>query len=549
MMEPVNRESVASASETLLLEIVGHRFLEYVLNEDQAAIRAHLEGSMLGAPQEEVLAELVTVLGQLIPEPDVDPFLRQIQLDALGTFDEGTQTSYMNTLRARCGGSIEAGLSGDPVISRLLPVARDMYPLFLLPVPPGPAGTASAPSMARSLFNHPGRRPFDDAVLLDPELTRLFPDGTEHIERSGQFRSSAGRGGGVQLVMFAEMLMRTSWAWLKLDVESPTLGEFLAAVSISVGRVRDAIMGRPVEVPIRIGLTGVKLPENSPEVLLPWGKLRAVRKLDREMVPTSLVGALSTTTIEGVQVVIDYSGDVVFEMNIPYRIELGPSEMGTEWPQSLRGFDDIRRSIESIQLGLLLAISREQQPMVVTAWQRTLDLLAPGSGISWSDTRRTPNLVPYQLTAEEVQSWSEWIADVDAGRVSSIEVAVRRTIRAAVERADPSDALVDAVIAWENLVGSRQGEPTLRISASLAWLLEETPSSRRTRQTALKKLYELRSDVVHGNRPLGGSEAAQASRDARAVAVEALRRLFRDRPELLRECRDGAERSLRLMLG
>ncbi len=548
-MENVNHGVGASANETLLLEIVGPRFLEYVLNEDEAAIRGHFRGSTLGAPREGVLVELVTVLGKLIPEPDADPFLRQIQLDALGTFDQTAQTSYVNTLRAKCGGSIDAGLSTDPVVNSLLPVARDMYPLFLLPLPPGPAAAGFAPSMARSLFNPPGRRSFDDVVLTDQELARLFPDGTEHIERSGQFRSSAGRGGGVQLVMFAELLMRSSWAWLKLDTEIPTLAQFLEAVTASLVRVRHAIMGRPVEVPVRIGVTGVKLPENSPEVTLPWGQLRAVRELDREMVPASIVGGLSTTTAEGVQVVIDYSGDVVIEMNIPYKIELGSIAIGTEWPQQLRGFEEVQKRIESIQLGLLLAISRDLQPMVVFAWQRTLDPLAPGSGMSWSDTRRTPNLTPYQLTPQEVQAWSEWIVDVDRGRVPGIEVAIRRTIRAAVERADPSDALVDAVIAWENLVGSRQGEPTLRISAALAWLLEDDPSSRRTRQAALKKLYELRSDVVHGNRPLVGAEAVQGSRDARAVAVEALRRLLRDRPELLRECRDGAERSLRLMLG
>jgi hypothetical protein len=101
----------------------------------------------------------------------------------------------------------------------------------------------------------------------------------------------------------------------------------------------------------------------------------------------------------------------------------------------------------------------------------------------------------------------------------------------------------------ENLVGSRDGEPTLRVTAALAWLLEDDPGNRRTRQTALKKLYNLRSDVVHGNRPLDGAEAVQGSRDARAVAVDALRKLFRDRPELLRECGDGSEWGLRLMLG
>lgn len=538
-----------AANETLLLEVVGPRLLQYVLNSDEASITGHFRGSPLGEPREAVLRELALVLGQLIPEPNADPFLRQMQLDALGTYIPQDATSYINTLRVRCGGSISAGASSDPVVSLLLPVARDMYPLFLLPLPPEPAFNAFAPSMARSLFQHPGRASVDDAVMNDPELNRLFPEDSEHAGRSGQFISSAGRGGGIQLAMFADLLIRSSWSWLKLDSEAPALREFLEGVATSVNRIRDAVMGRSVSVPVRIGLTGVKLPDNAPPVVLPWGTLRATRDLDREMVPSSIVGALSTTTAEGVQVVIDYSGDIVLETEIPYRIELGQHDITAGWPQRLRGFEVIQRRIESIQLGLLLAISSDPQPMVVMAWQRVLDPLSQGAGMSWNDTRRTPNLVPHQLAQETLHEWAQWITDVDARRVPTVEVAIRRTIRSAVERSDPSDALVDAVIAWENLVGSREGEPTLRISAALAWLLEDDPASRRTRQTALKKLYQLRSDVVHGNRPLNGPEAAQGSREARMVAVEALRKLFRERPELLRECGDGSERSLRLMLG
>jgi hypothetical protein len=549
MMEVMDNGGGAAASETLLLEVVGPRLLQYVLDLDETSITGYFQGSPLGEPREAVLRELALLLGQLIPEPDADPFLRQMQLDVLGTYDPQGETSYINTLRVRCGGSISAGTASDPVVAHLLPVARDMYPLFLLPPPPEPAFNAFAPSMARSLFHHPGKALFEGAVMDDPELSRLFSEQSEHAGRSGQFMSSAGRGGGIQLAMFADLLIRSSWSWLKLDSEAPGLDDFLAATATSVDRIRDAVMGRAVSVPVRIGLAGVKLPANASPVILPWGEMRASRELDREMVPSSIVGALSTTTAEGVQIVIDYSGDVVVETEIPYQIEIGQHDIHAGWPPHLRGFEVIQRRIESIQLGLLLAISDHPQPMVVLAWQRTLDPLSQGSGVSWSDTRRTPNLVPYQLAADGLNDWAHWIADVDTRRVASVEVAIRRTIRAAVERSDPSDALVDAVIAWENLVGSREGEPTLRVTAALAWLLEDDPGNRRTRQTALKKLYNLRSDVVHGNRPLDGPEAVQGSRDARSVAVDALRKLFRDRPELLQECGDGSERSLRLMLG
>ena len=121
-------------------------------------------------------------------------------------------------------------------------------------------------------------------------------------------------------------------------------------------------------------------------------------------------------------------------------------------------------------------------------------------------------------------------------------------VQAATDRSDPSDALVDAVIAWENLVGSRRGEPTLRVSAALAWLLDPGTEARKQRRKTLSGLYELRSDVVHGNRFLPARVASEKSREAVQIALEALRVLFNDRTELLRECSNGDERSNRLII-
>ena len=122
-------------NETLLYEIVGPTFLGYVLNVDASAIAAHFHGSALPAPRAEVLAELTLVLGQLLPDPSVDPLLRQLQLDALARYDATHRTSYAKTLRLRCGGSVDDIASDDPVIASITLMARDVYPLFLLPLP------------------------------------------------------------------------------------------------------------------------------------------------------------------------------------------------------------------------------------------------------------------------------------------------------------------------------------------------------------------------------------------------------------------------------
>jgi hypothetical protein len=156
--------------------------------------------------------------------------------------------------------------------------------------------------------------------------------------------------------------------------------------------------------------------------------------------------------------------------------------------------------------------------------------------------------MPTALTTAEANAWRDWTLLVDTKRQKNINVSIRRTLLAAAERPDPTDALVDAVIAWENLVGSREGEPTLRVAAAMAWLLGKDGDDRQKIRRQVAKVYGLRSEIVHGNRFLTPQEAATRREEALTITLQALRVLFKDRPELLVECKDSNERSLRLIL-
>jgi hypothetical protein len=43
---------------------------------------------------------------------------------------------------------------------------------------------------------------------------------------------------------------------------------------------------------------------------------------------------------------------------------------------------------------------------------------------------------------------------------------------------EPMDVFIDAVIAWESLFGTTEGEPTFRVTTCLAALLEDDPARR-----------------------------------------------------------------------
>jgi hypothetical protein len=86
---------------------------------------------------------------------------------------------------------------------------------------------------------------------------------------------------------------------------------------------------------------------------------------------------------------------------------------------------------------------------------------------------------------------------------------------------DPSHSLIDAVIAWENLVGTST-EVTFRVSASLAKLCEEDPTKRLALQKELSKIYGIRSRLVHGAL-VAPDVLSKASASAIGTAVRALR--------------------------
>jgi Apea-like HEPN len=166
--------------------------------------------------------------------------------------------------------------------------------------------------------------------------------------------------------------------------------------------------------------------------------------------------------------------------------------------------------------------------------------------IGWRDPRSAPPFLPYALSSEDAEAIGAYCAWIGERRQRSIDIAIRRAISAAHSRSSVADRLVDAVIAWENLFGTSEGEPRLRISAAMAWLLEADAQRRTQLQGRLKRLYDRRSAIVHGSADSDADIALDANA-ALGYAVAALAALFRERPEVLR-LSDGAARSHHLIL-
>lgn len=130
----------------------------------------------------------------------------------------------------------------------------------------------------------------------------------------------------------------------------------------------------------------------------------------------------------------------------------------------------------------------------------------------------------------------------------AVDLAARRLAASADQQRRVDDALVDAVTAWESLLGG--SEISFRVTASMARMLRSEFRERQALYTELNKIYKLRSQIVHGAKDVSIDDAARVhDRRLRAteVGAQVLRQLLGTRRDLL-DC-NAEDRSIGLLLG
>jgi hypothetical protein len=528
----------------LLVDTFGPRLLSYLCAADEAAMVTRLQGGdRLSDAQEEVLAQLIGLATQLAASQDNVPVA--MRLEVLGRFDEQAQTSVGNALRLHVGGTVDFDIPDDPVLEPVTRLLRDAYPVLLVPAE---RTFFPRPHLSAALWSNPHRKTFEAAVLADADLSRLFVAESESGGWTSMIYRSTGSGGTLQLWSLPDLLLTGAW-WSAQLMQAHDHEALAAELVRLIALLRRAARGETCEVKAVVAFAGIVL-DGVEAIDLPFGTLRPVRDDERDFAPPSLKGMVSHTTADGDSITASYAGDVVLETEVDYRIavEEPDYDVAGEWPPGMRDFERLEADLDSLRLASLLVSDDSAMLTVAPTWRLVFDPLSWGPLQSWSDPRIGPSIAPRRLAAAAAEELAEWSRAIHHNRSPRTDVAVRRVISASAVRVDPVDALVDLVIAWENLFGSRQGEPTLRISAALGWLLGSTPDEREKYRSRASKAYTLRSDVVHGHRPVTAQEAADMLVEARTMTRAALWDLFSERTDLLK-MKNGDERSRALIMG
>jgi hypothetical protein len=331
------------------------------------------------------------------------------------------------------------------------------------------------------------------------------PDLSSFLPANGRFDPALIYPGGSIRQSFSEFiasLLTSAAQKFYFFRQEITLHSFIEAVLENYKSMLKQGRGEAISAYDLIGYTGIQLPPGS-HVRTPWGVLKAAPSNFRigsgSNITTAILGAPCTMALQ-----------------------ISREEYPTQLPSGIpvtSGIEGARRL-----LPMAFALASHQHPRcapMVTFEAALIPLVALNS-------YRNPGILyPHQptprLTSEELEAAEAWAERLEESRAGSLQITERRLVSAIAQRAEKDDALIDAVIAWESLVGTRY-RTTARVAGALTNLLEGEAPERPALRRRLLEIYDLRSRVVHGDLT-GGDDVSAASNQAIDIGLHAVRKL------------------------
>jgi hypothetical protein len=467
-------------------------------------------------------------------------------------YEPALDTSWANEVRQAFGGEVpDVPAVDSPLEAELIRLARDMYPAFLIRMRDGER--SSALGWGGSVYRHPSNLKLMREFVADDDFRMLFPE--LEIDASDapffesafyeneQFTShviwSDGRGGTLSLNMIPDSLLQFLFVLLRLKNGTPLDIPYYAQLTLETSRG----LARRVrtDVPLIVALGNVHVSSDVDEVDMTNGVLISAegRRATLPFIRNNSTAILNLRT--GLKLMRASSWDPSGDDHDLHRLY---KHYRTQFVATSRQNDQL---IDRARLAMLLASSEGALGSPQNLGFTTLNPLA-GGGMSWAAPLLSmPPLAALEVSQDVATRTTGWTMRVQH-HPENLWLGTRRLLAAATTRSDALDGFIDAVICWENMFGTGEGETTFRVCASLATVLQpEDPEHRHQLFKELQGLYRERSKLVHGAAELEPERAHEHRLRAIELAVEALRRLY-DRPDLL-AAQDSSVRGKLVLLG
>jgi hypothetical protein len=365
-----------------------------------------------------------------------------------------------------------------------------------------------------------------EELSRDPELASLLP----RDNQPDPFIMSPVSGGSrVGFAGILTALLTNAAKQLFIQGIELTDSAFVRSVLENYEELKRAVRGEKIRSYAVRGLAGLSL-DNDLQLTTPWG---TIRPIDVEP-STQAFMAQPRPTTSALLVTPQLERLFISRENEPQFPGLDQS--ATESMQRTQTLTPL--------LFALSSLDSEAVTAPVITFQTTILPISMGMGYS-SPLHSNPFVPNCVVGRDQVKAIEDLAAILAENYNESMQLASIRTVQAISQRTDRSDALIDAVMAWENLVGTRS-ETVYRVTAALARLLETEDDKRRSFRKELQDIYNIRSRVVHGD--VVEPQAIQSASDgAVRIALRAMLEIYRRGGAWL--AMSSNERSEMLILG
>jgi hypothetical protein len=428
---------------------------------------------------------------------------RQLAQMTLVRYDEKNKCTIARAARAHCGGSIISATSADPIEDVLFKLGIELYAATLLPRQPGEHGIYFPASLPT--YNHPLAKQLVIEIIRDEALSKLFPgaeisdcDDLETLDiyklPGSHLIWSNGQGGTTQIASMPEAMIQYAFDICALSHDRSEQA-LIAALRETVSTSRSLANGRRTAVRTAVRITNLRLADDVPFAQLGVATLQNVTSrtnyLFRGQDGTAIFDF--KIDIKLLDIASWSSGDSIEELKVDEKFERAK-------PTFDAFQNDLRRQIDRTRFALLLASDTDS---ILAPGHSSTAILNPlDSGRSASINTQRPILSPFppqELTVEKWRLAQNWVRRIQS-QPGSVDMGMRRLLAAVSSRLDAMDGFVDAIICWENLFGTPEGESTFRVSGAMSILLEpSSPEKRQRLMKEIRELYRVRSRLVHGS--------------------------------------------------
>lgn len=459
-----------------LRQLLGVHCLEFAMNQTNLNSIQKADGIVFNANEIAVLNLLhekikqirITLIQQDAYEDQYLTLLSQTEVNC---------TPLFHFCRGICGGDKPIRKSEtDEILNYCFEVAGREYPTLLM----------QQSGMAAKQYNYNQKYPTDfekfKALITEDEISKLLND-KQHWESALKFVTDDGVSHFTQIVQLLENVITISFQNCTFRGET-TYQELTCEIERQVSFLRKLVNREEAEHSSFIGIVGLSLGE--------VGELNfedlIVRQFDDVNSPNKIAKmAMYNRNQQGEITSFGCVGEIIHRTKLTDEVKdysSSNSRMTNEY---------IKKIENAFSLALIFTTFEPKGFKYVFS---TMGLCtSPAGNFSYnSDNRPHGMLSIKECHIEKLGMWYHMLKNTD---LKTVELPLRKLSQAVFERKNPTDSFIDAITALEGMFGA-QGETLFKVSTSVSRFLYDSFEERTKSKKTIKKLYDIRSKLVHG---------------------------------------------------